>query len=308
MGCFLTICWAQWLTLILTLKYNPREKERDWERKREKKTPSWRQKLPELKRFGELCGSTFTGCFLTICWAQWPTLILTLTYSPREKERDWERKREKKTPSWRQKLRLRSIWISSEFCPIALAIDCSALGMGVATDRATRSVLPRAYALDTAADLRGRIFITSTTTRQNAPSPSCGVSLALDLRKSPLAACHGCSSPWLGPGHLMVGGDFKLWAWWATLERLWASWSAGAMKTVVRCGDTSRITKLSQSEVSKIFSVHTRTHAHLHTHTYGGCHFDPYMNTRAHAHIHTRWHNFYIQVQLLVFLLLLGLR
>ena len=30
--------------------------------------------------------------------------------------------------------------------------------MGVATDRATRSVLPRAYALDNAADLRGRIF------------------------------------------------------------------------------------------------------------------------------------------------------
>ena len=64
---------------------------------------------------------------------------------------------------------------------VALAIDCSALGMGVATDRGTRSVLPRAYALDNAADLRGRIFITSTTTRQNAPSPSCGVSLALDL-------------------------------------------------------------------------------------------------------------------------------
>ena len=56
--------------------------------------------------------------------------------------------------------------------------------MGVATDRATRSVLPRAYALDNAADLRGRIFITSTTTRQNAPSPSCGVSLALNLRRT----------------------------------------------------------------------------------------------------------------------------
>ena len=34
------------------------------------------------------------------------------------------------------------------------AIDCSALGMGVATVRAKRSVLPRAYALDNAADLR----------------------------------------------------------------------------------------------------------------------------------------------------------
>ena len=95
MGCFLTICLAQWPTLILTLKYNPREKERDWERKKEKKTPSWRQKLQELKRFGELFGSTFTGCFLTICWAQWPTLILTLTYNPREKERETEREREK---------------------------------------------------------------------------------------------------------------------------------------------------------------------------------------------------------------------
>ena len=35
------------------------------------------------------------------------------------------------------------------------AIDCSALGVGVATDRATQSVLPRAYALNYAADLLG---------------------------------------------------------------------------------------------------------------------------------------------------------
>ena len=48
--------------------------------------------------------------------------------------------------------------------PTSLAIDCSPLGMGVATDRATRSMLPRAYARDNATDLRGRIFITSTTT------------------------------------------------------------------------------------------------------------------------------------------------
>ena len=72
------------------------------------------------------------------------------------------------------------------------AISVIPNGMGVATDRATRSMLPRAYAQDNAADLRGRIFITSTTTR--SPSSSCGVSLALDLRRSPLPACHCCSS------------------------------------------------------------------------------------------------------------------
>ena len=39
-----------------------------------------------------------------------------------------------------------------EFYQMTYAIDCSALGTGIATDRATRSVLPRANALDNAAD------------------------------------------------------------------------------------------------------------------------------------------------------------
>ena len=111
-------------------------------------------------------------------------------------------------------------------------------------------------------------------------------------KKSSSAACHGCSSTWFGPGHLMVSGDFELWAW-ATWERLWASWRPGAMKTVVLCGDTSRITKLSQSEVSKTFlcaHTHTHTHARTSTHTYTWRMSFVFIVTHTHTHTHTQSH------------------
>ena len=167
-----------------------------------------------------------------------------------------------------------------------MAIDCSALGMGVATDRATRSMLPRAYALDNAADLRGRIFITSTTTRQNAPSPSCGVSLALDLRRSPLAACHGCSSTWLGPGHLMVSGDFELWAW-ATWERLYVS-----VLETRSDQNSSPLWRYEQDHEAfakwgeQYFSLHTHARTHTYTHTY----IEDVILTHIQEHTHARTH------------------
>ena len=64
-------------------------------------------------------------CFSTTCWAQWPYPYPSP--NPRDKERDWEKEGVfflNPTPSWRQKLRLRTIWIISEFLSFSI---CSSI-------------------------------------------------------------------------------------------------------------------------------------------------------------------------------------
>ena len=107
--------------------------------------------------------------------------------------------------------------------------------------------------------------------------------LGLDLRRSPLAACHGCSSTWLGPGHLMVSGDFELWAW-AAWERLCGGqerWKQSCF-VAIRAGSRS----FRKVRWARFFSAHTRTHARTPTHI----HMDDVINLSLLWHTHTHTH------------------
>ena len=64
----------------------------------------------------------------------------------------------------------------------------------------------------------------------------------------------------------MVSGDFELWAW-ASWERLWASSRPGSIKTVVLCGDASRITRLWHTKREVSVSLHKPRHTRTHANT-----------------------------------------
>ena len=127
------------------------------------------------------------------------------------------------------------------------------------------------------------------------------------LRKKSLltndAGCRGSSLTRLGPGHLMVSGDFCL-----SLSYLGASWSK---RQCVHCGDARRVTKLWQSKVSFLLSLHahtlslslslslTHTHAHrsgtlfhcdTHTHKHTHTNLQTHTHTHTHKHTHTHTH------------------
>ena len=73
------------------------------------------------------------------------------------------------------------------------------------------------------------------------------------------AACRGSSLTRLGTGHLMVSGDFCL-----SLSYLGATVSVLEQKKMSSFV-AMRVTKLWQSKVSFLLSLHAHTHTHTHT-------------------------------------------
>ena len=113
-----------------------------------------------------------------------------------------------------------------------------------------------------------------------------GASLVFGLRNRSLAVQWCCLSWRFLDSIRSWASHGQQWFWALCLSCLEATLSVLEWRTVVLCGDARRLTKLWQSEMSFLVSLHA--HAHTDTHVW---HFLCIVShTRTHTHTHTGTH------------------